>query len=242
MENGKRNAVQTNRDPVANEYARRIYDELQHKPFERQLLDRFIGALPKTAMVCDIGTGPGHVARYLHDRGVHVCGFDTSAAMVARAKQINPGIEFRKANLLSLDVPDETFTAITGFYALVNIPRPQIVQALLELRRVLRTGGRLFISFHVGDPSQHQREWWGAEVSHYFYFFRTEEMKNYLRAAGFEIEAQLEREPYPEIEQQNRRGYLFARKLSRVPKAGIIPMPVAKPVPLGVPVQTEFGF
>ena len=50
-------------DRIAGEYARRIFDELQHKPFDRQLLDRFAAQIPKNGQACDMGCGPGHVAR-----------------------------------------------------------------------------------------------------------------------------------------------------------------------------------
>ena len=211
MGEGKISDVQTGYDRVADEYVRRIYDELQHKPLDRQLLDRFIASVGD-GLACDIGTGPGHVARYLHDRGAKVCGIDLSAEMVERARRLNPGIDFRKGNMFALEIADETFTGITGFYALVNIPRSEIVRALHELRRVLKPGGILLLAFHIGDHTLHQEEWWGAEVSLYFYFFRANEMTGYLKAADFEIDEIIEREPYPEIEQQNRRAYIFARK------------------------------
>jgi hypothetical protein len=48
-----------------------------------------------------------------------------------------------------------------------------------------------------------------------FHFFRTEDVASYLRAAAFEIDEIIEREPYaPEVEYQSRRAYIFARKPS----------------------------
>jgi ubiquinone/menaquinone biosynthesis C-methylase UbiE len=199
-------------DPVADEYARRIYDELRHKPMDQQLLDRFAESLQGGGPVCDIGTGPGHVAHYLHDCGANVCGIDQSAQMVERARRLNPGIEFHQGNIFALEFADETFLGITGLYALVNVPRPEIVRALNELRRVLKPGGLLLLAFHVSDQPPRRDEWWGAEVSRYFYFFFSGEMSGYLKAAGFEIEEIIERNPYPGIEQQNRRAYVFARR------------------------------
>jgi hypothetical protein len=37
-------------------------------------------------------------------------------------------------------------------------------------------------------------------------------MASYLREAGFEIEETIEREPYPDVEHQSRRCYIFARQ------------------------------
>jgi hypothetical protein len=45
-----------------------------------------------------------------------------------------------------------------------------------------------------------------------FIFFETEEMKNYLRMAEFELQEVIERDPYPKVEYQSRRAYIFARK------------------------------
>jgi 2-polyprenyl-3-methyl-5-hydroxy-6-metoxy-1,4-benzoquinol methylase len=63
---------------LADEYVRRIYGELEHKPLDRQLLDRFAVRVKGTGSVCDLGCGPGHVARYLHEHGAHVYGIDLS--------------------------------------------------------------------------------------------------------------------------------------------------------------------
>ena len=44
-----------------------------------------------------------------------------------------------------------------------------------------------------------------------FVFFRSKEMWGYLHAAGFALEWGEERELYPDVEAQTRRGYLRAR-------------------------------
>ena len=207
--------VQTGYDRVAEEYVRHCYDELRHKPMDRQLLDRFADCVRGAGLTCDFGCGPGQVARYLHQRGVAVCGMDLSRGMVERARQLNPGIEFRQGNMTALDVPDETWAGITAFYAIVNLPPADVVQALREMRRVLRPGGLLLLSFHIGEEILHVEDLWGCAVSLDFYFLRTEDVEGYLRSAGFTIDAVIEREPYaPEVEYPSRRAYIFARKPS----------------------------
>ena len=204
--------TQTSYDRVADEYVRRIFDELQHKPFDRLLLDRFAASVRGLGLACDMGCGPGHVARYLHERGVEVCGVDLSPAMVERASGLTPGVEFRQGDMLALDVPDGTWAGITAFYSLIHIPRADLVRALRELRRVLRPGGLLLVSFHIGDDMIHLDEWWGQQVCVDFFLFRSAEMAGCLTSAGFEIEEIIEREPYPDIEHQSRRSYIFARR------------------------------
>ena len=94
--------LQTSYDRVAEEYVKRIFDELEHKPLDRQLLDRLAERVRGLGPVCDLGCGPGHVARYLRDREVDVFGIDLSPGMVRQARRLSPEIEFTQGNMLAL--------------------------------------------------------------------------------------------------------------------------------------------
>ncbi len=65
--------IQNSYDSVAREYADEIYAELADKPFDRELLDRFAKRVG-SGRVCDLGCGPGQIARYLWERGVNLFG------------------------------------------------------------------------------------------------------------------------------------------------------------------------
>ena len=113
---------------------------------------------------------------------------------------------------MGLDAPDGAWAGIAAFYSIIHIHRDDMTRALGELRRVLRPGGILLLAFHIGDDTIHLDEWWGHKVSVDFFFFRPDEMAGCLRATGFEIEEMIEREPYPDVEHQSRRSYIFARR------------------------------
>jgi SAM-dependent methyltransferase len=204
--------LQASYDRVAEEYARRIYGELAHKPLDRALLDRFAEQIRELGPACDMGCGPGHVARYVHDRGVETWGVDLSPGMVETARRLNPGMTFRQGNMLALDIPDATFGGITAFYSLIHVPRSEVAAALRELRRVLRPGGVLLAAFHIGQQVVHLEEWWDERVALDFNFFTPDEMVGYLQAAGFTIDEVIERLPYPDVEHQSQRAYIFARR------------------------------
>ena len=72
-------------------------------------------------------------------------------------------------------------------------PCPRFSEALSEIKRVLRPGGLLLLAFHIGDNVLHLDEWWGQKVSVDFFFFRPEEMRGYLKSAGFTVEETIER-------------------------------------------------
>lgn len=116
-------SIRQSYDSLADEYTRRIFHELQHKPLDRKLLDRFAADIPAHGEVCDIGCGPGHIACYLRDAGVTVFGLDLSPRMLEQARRFNPDISFREGNMLALDLHDATLAGIAAFYAMVNIPQ-----------------------------------------------------------------------------------------------------------------------
>jgi SAM-dependent methyltransferase len=200
-------------DRVAGEYARQFSGELEKKPFDRKMLDWLGERVGGAGPICDMGCGPGQVARYLRGRGAAVCGLDLSPEMVRRARELNPGIEFSVGDMLALTgVADCSWGGVAAFYSIIHVPRPSVAAALGELLRALRGGGLLLLTFHIGRETLHRDEWWGEEVSLDFIFYETAEMKDYLVAAGFALEEVIERDPYPEVEYQSRRAYIFARK------------------------------
>ncbi len=200
-------------DRVAEEYASRFCDEMDKKPFDRKMLDWLIEKVGSLGIICDLGCGPGQIAGYLHGRSAKVCGIDLSVEMVSEAQRLNPEIPFQPGDMQALsDVPDNSYGGIAAFYSIIHIPRSSVVDVLREMRRVLCSRGVLLLTFHIGQNMVHLDEWWGRKVTLDFHFFETEEMKSYLSTAGFELEEVIERDPYPEIEVQTRRSYIFAGK------------------------------
>lgn len=104
---------------------------------------------------------------------------------------------------------------IAAFYCIIHIPREQVLAALRELKRVLKLGGVLLVTFHIGQEIKHLDEWWDKRVNLDFAFFLPEEMEVWLKEAGYDLEETLVREPNPEVEMATRRAYFFARKQGR---------------------------
>jgi ubiquinone/menaquinone biosynthesis C-methylase UbiE len=204
--------VQQSYDRIADEYVARIAHELEHKPLDRDLLMRFAEQVRGQGPVCDLGCGPGHVTRYLHEHGASPSGIDLSPRMIELARQLNPGLTFRQGNMAALAMKDTSLAGIVAFYSLIHFQRTQIVPVLREFQRVLRPGGLLLLAFHQGQEVRHLEEWWGQPVELDGVFFERAEMEGYLRAAGFAVEVSLVRAPYPEVEVQTQRVYIQARK------------------------------
>jgi arsenite methyltransferase len=99
--------------------------------------------------VLDIGSGPGLLAYDIAaavSRTGCVCGIDASSAMVAMSGKRcaeQPWTEFRTADAAQLPYPDHSFDAAVSTQVYEYVP--DVPEALRELHRVLRPGGRAVI-------------------------------------------------------------------------------------------------
>lgn len=113
------------------------------------LLDA-VGARPGIRLL-DMASGPGQIAARAAERGATVTGSDFSAEMVALARELQPGVDFRVADAEALPFGDASFGAVTMGFLLGHLPRPAV--AIREAFRVLRPNGRIALSWWL-PPGQ----------------------------------------------------------------------------------------
>jgi SAM-dependent methyltransferase len=203
--------VRDSYDSVARAYADRLASELAGKPLDRHLLNRFAEEVRGRGLVADLGCGPGHVARYLHDQGVTVVGIDLSPAMIAQAQRLNPGLDFKVGDMRKLSLPDASLGGVIAFYSIVHFEPGELAAVMAELRRALAPGGLVLVVFHVGQDVVHVDELFGAPVNLDFRLHAPADVIDALRAARLDVIEQVERQPYPGAEHPSRRCYLLAR-------------------------------
>jgi len=204
-------ALRNTYDRVAKHYVNEFFKELSRKPFDRELLDRFAEGVQGQGTVCEIGCGPGQIARYLKDRGADIFGIDLSEEMIAWARKLNADISFEQGNMLYLDASDDAWAGIVSFYAIIHLRRSDVPLAFAEFYRVLKPSGNLLVSFHGGEGEVGTEDWFGEPVSVRATLFGDKEIAQYLASAGFKVEDILKRPPY-EFEYQTERVYVFATK------------------------------
>ena len=195
-------------DQLASEYAKRFCRELEGKPFDRSLLQRFVTALPG-GTVCDLGCGPGHVAAYVKNLGADVMGVDLSPAMVIEARRRYRSIAFRVGNMLDLKMEAGSLGGIVALYSIIHLERNMIQQAFREMHRVLRPGGRLLVSFHEGTGELHEDHVFDTQVSFDCTLFEPNEVTHAMAAAGFSVAEVTVRPPYA-FEYPTQRAYILA--------------------------------
>jgi SAM-dependent methyltransferase len=202
-------------DVVALRYADRFNQELNAKPFDRELLARFAADLAdrssSTSLVCDLGCGPAHIGAFLHRHGAAVIGIDRSPGMVAQARRLNPSMPVALGDMRELGLRDGALSGIACFYALIHIPRPHVPDVLLELRRVLAVGGALLLAVHGGEGSLHATSMLECPANLDATLFSLTELEGLLEGAGLTVVEAHARDPYDD-ESATRRLYVWARR------------------------------
>jgi len=198
---------------IAQEYTNQIYHELDLKPLDRLLLDQLAALVKCLGPICDMGCGPGQIARYLVDHGAEALGVDIAPGMVDIAHKINPDIEFFLGDMLHLNFPSASWGGIAAFYSIIHIPPEEVVNALVEMKRILKSPGFLLIAFHIGNEPLHLDEWRGQQVCLDYFYHPMTRMRGFFQSAGFDFLKTVERTPYSGAEYSSRRGYIFAQKV-----------------------------
>lgn len=100
----------------------------------------------KGMRVLDLAAGTATSSAAIAKTGAHVVAADFSEGMLEIGRQRhgdNPLIEFVQADATKLPFADEAFDAVTISFGLRNVAQPK--QALAEMFRVLKLGGRIVI-------------------------------------------------------------------------------------------------
>ena len=206
------NKVEEVYDRVAREYAEKFCGEHEKKPMDQEILHRFIKEIGNRKPVWDFGCGPGQTTKYLKDLGIEISGLDLSEKILEQARIINPEIDFRKGNLLELEFDENSIAGIVAFYAIVHFTKEQVPICLREIFRVLQPGGLFLFTYHIGNETIHIEEFLEKKVDIDFIFFTSDFISSCLKDCGFEKIEIIEREPYPGVEYESRRAYVFAKK------------------------------
>jgi ubiquinone/menaquinone biosynthesis C-methylase UbiE len=176
-------------DGLAEFYAARLADAMDHMPADRALLGLFCELTLAAGLgtsVGDIGCGTGRLAPYLAANGLSPRGIDLSPEMIRVARRDHPGFGFDVADLRDLPFEDASLAGVVCWYSLMFLPPADRPAAFSELARVVKPDGYLVTAFKAGD-SQVRRggRSTGLGIEFDVYWLSPEEMGRRAADAGF---------------------------------------------------------
>jgi SAM-dependent methyltransferase len=205
-------------DIACEAYAQTFINELDHKPFDRELLKHFSSLVRAERPVLDIGCGPGHTTAHLTSLGLMATGLDLSPKMIEKASETFPQTCFVVGDFFALQYESSSIAGILALYCFVHLAPEQLVPAFSEMFRVLSGGGVLLLSFHVGTEVVRAENFLDTNAVLDFTFFEPSQIEAALRTVGFDPIDVRVRAPY-DTEYRSERCYVFAQK----PQSMVIP-------------------
>ncbi|WP_234320104.1 class I SAM-dependent methyltransferase [Streptomyces sp. SBT349] len=139
-------AVDVDRVSTVDGY--RIWSETYDGPnsafdIDEPVVGDILDGIPE-GVALDAACGTGRMTALLAGRGHRTVGVDSSADMLARARERVPGGEFRLGDLHRLPVADDAVDLVVCSLALTHVP--ELGPVIAEFARVLCPGGHLVIS------------------------------------------------------------------------------------------------
>ena len=181
-------------DTDASGYTQKVRGLLDGQPYLRASLALFAELVRDAGggPVADVGCGPGYVTSYLHAAGVDAFGIDLSPEMIGIARRDYPHLRFEVGTMTDLHLADDSVAGIVAFWSVIHVPDHAVPGVFEQFRRVLRAQGLLLVGFHVGDQTEHTSEGYtGRPINIDSFHRRPSRMTNWLRDAGFTIDAEL---------------------------------------------------
>ena len=178
-------------------YDRWIVPRLLDLAMRSRVLDHYRERTIETArgLALEIGVGSGLNLPLYGPAVTRVVGLDPSTELLRlasrRAGDVVIPVSLLRASAEHLPLADALFDTIVMTWTLCSIPNP--IAALMEMRRVLRPGGRLIFVEHGLSPEirtvrwQHRLTPYWRRISGGCHLDR--KMDELIRSAGFEIDA-----------------------------------------------------
>lgn len=143
---------------------------------------RLLGQSHQTSdFVLDAGCGPGRDLTYFARDGVQAIGLDMSSELLRVARR--QGHRVIQADLRDIPTKSNVFSGVWACASLVHLTPSQMREALSEFRRVLRPGGRIFVTVRHGSGVEERTDTNGN--TRWFYFYSASTVERLLIESGF---------------------------------------------------------
>jgi len=139
--------------------------------------------------VFEIGCAEGHVLKYLSEQGAEAEGIETAQKLVDYCRQ-KSGLNVTRSTIRGFEPPEEKFTHLFSYHVLEHLEKPS--ELFVKARKMLRSGGFLFIEVPTTDLTKHSLteqldETHGYGNMGHLHYFQPETLSQYFPKYGFEL-------------------------------------------------------
>lgn len=175
---------------IANTYnqnATNYHDSHVGKLVSQAQLDEFMKMVNAPAKVLDIGCGPGYDLRYLAKKFT-VKGIDISERFVTIARFENPGVEIELADIVSYDLPKNTYKGVWARDSIHHIAAKDLDGVFAKISESLVESGIFYIIVREGESEIYEKEKKNYSTLERFYHqFTIEELTARATKAGLKV-------------------------------------------------------
>ena len=105
----------------------------------------------KSQKILEAGCGPGRIVKYLFNKGYNVTGIDFIKTAIDKIKKDSPFLDVSTQSIMKTNFNDEQFDTILAFGLYHNFKIEDVIIAINETLRILKSGGILCFSFRLDN-------------------------------------------------------------------------------------------
>jgi ubiquinone/menaquinone biosynthesis C-methylase UbiE len=215
VSNALRDQTKAAYDTVAATYAVVLPDTSFEASLDLAMIQNFVDQLRdrEDAHVLDAGCGAGRMITYLNslDEDLTITGVELSPTMIEHAKSMHPDNVIVEGDLAALPFPDSSVDGVLAWYSVIHTPTHELAAIFNECHRILRPSGLILVAYQSGTGERLIFHPYGLDVELRAFLHKTPLAEAALHAAGFVIQASLDRAP--RATELHSQGFVLAKAL-----------------------------
>ena len=144
--------------------------------------------MKRLVRILDLFCGAGGAGEGYRRVGFDVTGVDISEVQIERARELVPGAEFIRGDVMKVDFPSGSFDAIVSFYAIIHMPLEEHQPLIGRIRRWLTPGGYFMATVGHTAWTGEEEAYLGVQGGRMFWSHADEATYvRWMTEAGFDV-------------------------------------------------------